>query len=298
MKNAFHDVKSDAYGVRAVERAADVLEALAQADQPQSLSTIAARAGLSVPTTFRLLRTLEDRGLVMPHSESGKYTLGFRLLELAHALTGQLDIIAIARPFLTAVRDQVTETTGLLVRTGDHWAHAAHAEALHPVRRVMEIGETAPLYAGCAGKVFLAAASDEEIDGYLRRTPLVPLSPTTPTHPDTLREQIATVRAQGFAESVNERGAGGVGIAAPIRAHNGRVVAALEISGPAERYTAQSRITWITAAIGAADRISAALGFRPVFETTSPQGRILGNGNGVARATRRRDQPSPVSPGS
>jgi DNA-binding IclR family transcriptional regulator len=276
MKVAFQYVKSDAYGVRAVERAADVLGALAQADQPQTLSGIAARAQLSVPTTFRLLRTLQDRGLVMPHADSGKYTLGFRLLELAHALTRQLDIVAIAQPFLAAVRDQVNETTGLIVRTGDHWAHAAHAEALHPVRRVMEIGETAPLYAGCAGKVFLAAASDAEIDEYLGRTPLVPLSPTTPTDPDVLREQIATVRGQGFAESINERGAGGVGIAAPIRAHDGRVVAALEISGPAERFTAETRATWIEASIGAADRISAALGFRVAMLTMDGEGRFRG----------------------
>ena len=270
MKDDFQQVKSDAYGIRAVERAADVLGALAESDHPQTLSAIAARAGLSVPTTFRLLRTLQDRGLVMPYSESGKYALGFRLLELAHALTRQLDIIAIARPYLAAVRDQVNETTGLIVRTGDSWAHAAHVEALHSVRRVLDIGETSPLYAGCAGKVFLAASSDDEIDEYLRRTPLVPLSPTTPTDPRVLREQIASVRAQGFAESMNERGAGGAGIAAPIRSHDGRVIAALEISGPADRYTAETRAAWIEAATLAASRISAALGFRPSAAPTPP----------------------------
>src|SRR5262249_13604127 len=134
MKARFHTVKNDTYGIRAVERAADVLAALAEADQAQTLSAIAARAGLSVATTFRLLRTLQDRGLVMPGGELGGYTLGFRVLELAHALTRQLDIITTSRQFLVAVRDQVNETTGLTVRTGDHWAHAAHAEALHPVR--------------------------------------------------------------------------------------------------------------------------------------------------------------------
>ena len=256
-------MKSSAYGVRAVERAADVLAALAEADQPQTLSAIAAGAKLSVATTFRLVRTLQDRGLVMPNGDLGRYTLGFRVLELAHALTRQLDIIAISRPFLVAVRDHVNETTGLTVRTGDKWAHAAHAEALHPVRRVMEIGETAPLYAGCAGKMFLAAASDAEIEAYLNRTRLLPLSPTTPTDANVLREQIATVRSQGFAESINERGAGGVGIAAAIRAHDGRVVAALEISGPADRYTAETRATWIEAATDGARQISSALGFRP-----------------------------------
>jgi DNA-binding IclR family transcriptional regulator len=286
MKSSFHTMKSEAYGVRAVERAADVLAALAEADQPQTLSAIAARAELSVATTFRLIRTLQDRGLVMPNGELGRYTLGFRVLELAHALTRQLDIIAISRPFLVAVRDQVNETTGLTVRTGDHWAHAAHAEALHPVRRVMEIGERAPLYAGCAGKIFLAAASDAEIEAYLNRTTLLPLSPTTPTDANVLREQIATVRSQGFAESINERGAGGVGIAAPIRAHDGRVVAALEISGPADRYNAETRARWIEAATDGARRISAAQGFRPSTRMPGIETRTRGQRNDTANGSK------------
>lgn len=87
----------------------------------------------------------------------------------------------------------------------------------------------------------------------------MPLSPTTPTDPGVLREQIAAVRAAGFAESINDRGAGRVGIAA------------LEIPGPAERYSAQTRAAWIEAATGGAARISAALGFRPgSAEVTAP----------------------------
>lgn len=282
LKVAFQQAKTgDVYAVRAVERAASVLDALAEADRPQTLSSIAAHAGLSVPTTFRLLRTLLDSGLVMPHTDSGGYTLGFRLLELAHALTRQLDIVSIARPYLVAVRDRVNETTGLILRTGDYWAHAAHAEALQPVRRVMGIGETAPLYAGCSGKVFLAAASDAEVEDYLARARLVPLSPTTPTTADLLREQIALVRKQGFAESINERGAGGVGIAAPVRAHDGRVVASLEISGPADRYSAETRATWIEAAISAANQISAHLGFQPLAVITTSRRRTRGKRNGV-----------------
>jgi DNA-binding IclR family transcriptional regulator len=276
MKDSFHDVKTDAYGVRAVERAVDVLVALADSDQPQTLSAIAARARLSVPTTFRLVRTLHERGLVMSNGDLGRYTLGLRVLELAHALNRQLDIISVSRPFLVAVRDEVNETTGLTVRTGDHWAHAAHAEALQPVRRVMEIGERAPLYAGCVGKVFLAAASDDEVDAYLSRTTFLLLSPTTPTDGSVLRKQIATVRTQGFAESINERGFGGAGAAAPIRTHDGRVVAALEISGPADRYTAETRARWIAAVTEGAARISSALGYRTANTTTRAEGRTAG----------------------
>ncbi len=274
---------SEAYSVRAVERAADVLDALAQSDRPQTLSSIAERAKLSLPTTFRLVRTLQQQGLVMPATEDGRFVLGFRVLELANALMRQLDIVGIARPLLNAIRDEVNETVSLAVRSGDYHVHAAQAEAAHPLRRVLDIGERVPLYAGCSGKLFLAAAADAEIEHYLTRTELLPLSDTTPTDPELLREQIALVRSRGFAESVNERGFGGAGIAAPVRAHDGRVVAALEIAGPITRFTPYAREQWIAFAMSNAAELSRSLGFRPDSDA-----------EGAARTARRREEGSDV----
>ena len=78
---------SDDYGIRAVERAFDVLKVLGEATGPRSLPGIAAAAGLSVTTTYRLLRTLESEGVVQTHDDG--YALGLRLLELADAVTRQ-----------------------------------------------------------------------------------------------------------------------------------------------------------------------------------------------------------------
>lgn len=251
----------EGYGIRAVERAARVLSALAEADGPRTITAIAEAAELSVPTTFRLLRTLQDQGLAMAHAEGG-YTLGFRVLELAHALVRQIDIVAIARPFLNAVRSEVDETTGLVVRTGDAWVPVAYAEASQQVRRVMNLGQPTPLYADSAGKVLLAGTTDAEVEEYLARAQLAPFSETTVTDREVLRAQIREARTRGFAVSVNERGAGGTGVAAPIRAHDGRVVAALLIAAPASRFNAQLRASCVRAALAASHRISEALGFQ------------------------------------
>ena len=250
------------YSVRAVERAAGLLAVVADADEPQSLQTIAERSGLSMTTAFRLLRTLQQQGLVMAQAHDGRYMLGFRVLELAHSLLRQLDVVGIARPFLLEARNRIDETVSLAVRSGEYHVRAAQAEGTQPLRRVMDIGERMPLYAGSVGKVFLAAASDREIEEYLGRTELVPLSEATPTDPRVLWQQIAQVRARGFSESVNERGAGGAGVAAPIHGPDGRVVAALEISGPATRFTPEARETWIELSLATAREISRALGYR------------------------------------
>lgn len=255
-------MKDEAGGIRAVDRAIDVLAALAASDTPISLTEIATSAGLTLPTTLRLLRTLRAQRLVAD-AVGGRYLLGARVLELSHAYLRQLDVVAVARPFLTAARDQVDETVALVVRSGDVWVPIVSVEARQPIRRVTRPGETTPLYASGTGKLLLAGEPDEEVDAYLARTELVPFSSTTVVDPDTLRAQIVEIRACGYSCSVNERGAGGVGVSAPIRNHAGRVVAACMIAAPVSRFTAEVRAACIDAAVEAANGISRALGYDP-----------------------------------
>lgn len=259
-ESKFQQMKDESYGVRAVERAVSVLAALAAVETSQTLTEISARATLSVPTTFRLLRTLQGQRLVSA-DEHGRYVLGVRVLEFGHAYLRQADVVSVARPFLLEARNRVDETVVLVVRAGDAWAPIVSVEASQPIRRVMRPGETTPLYASGAGKLLLAAESDEEIEAYIARTTLEPFSTTTVIDAGSLRSQISEIRAGGYACSINERGAGGVGVSAPIRAHDGRTVAALLIAAPASRFTPDVRAACIEAAIEAARGISAALGF-------------------------------------
>jgi DNA-binding IclR family transcriptional regulator len=255
-------MKDDASGVRAVERALDVLGALAAADTPQTLTAIAAKAGLSLPTTLRLLRTLRAQRVVVAVAD-GRYLLGARVLEFSHAYLRQLDVVSVARPFLTVARDRVNETVALVVRSGDVWVPIVSIEATQPIRRVTRPGETTPLYASGTGKLLLAGESDEEIDAYLARTEMVPFSNTTVVDPAELRAQIADIRVAGYSCSVNERGAGGVGVSAPIRDHAGSVVAGCMIAAPVSRFTPDVRAACIEAAVEAAADISRALGYDP-----------------------------------
>ena len=250
------------YGIRAVERAVSVLDALAAADRPQTLTEIAAGTGLSVPTAFRFLRTLQASGLVLARGAEGRYTLGVRVLDLAEGLQRQLDIVAVARPFIVAARDRVNESVCLTVRSGDGWVALDVAETTQPFRRVMRRGEGSPLYASAVGKVLLAGEPDAEVEAYLARTELVPFSETTVRDAETLRAQVREIRARSYATSVNERGTGGAAAAAPIRAHDGRVIAAVLIAPPASRFTDDVRAACVEAVLAAVDGISEALLYR------------------------------------
>ncbi len=267
-------MKDDAYGIRAVERAVGVLAALAASEAPQTLTRIAGRVELSVPTTFRLLRTLQAQRLVS-QDEDGRYTLGARILEFGHAYQRQMDLIAIARPFLVAARNQVNETVGIAVRSGDAWVPITSVEALQPIRRVMQAGDPTPLYASGIGKLLLSGEPEAEVEAYLARTELVPFSATTAVDADQLRAQIHEIRDRGYAISVNERGAGGVGISAPIFNHEDGIVGALAIGAPVSRYTAEVEAACIAAALDAARGISAALGYHAGVRHRLPSGQAF-----------------------
>ena len=256
-------MREGAYGIRAVDRAVTVLGAIAAADRPRTLTEIAGDAGLSVPTTFRFLRSLQASGLVMAQPGSdGRYTLGVRILDLAQALMRQLDIVAIARPFLVAARDRVNETICLAVRNGDAWVALDIAEPTQPVRQVISRGDGSPLYASGTGKVLLAGESDDEIEAYIARTRLVPFSDATVTDPDVLRAELREIRARGYCTTLNERGTGGAAACAPVRAYDGRVIAVVNIAPPASRFDDALREACIDAAITAARGISDALHYR------------------------------------
>jgi DNA-binding IclR family transcriptional regulator len=252
------------YAIRSIERAVSVLEVLARAEHPTSLSRIAGAAQLSVPTTFRILRTLQGQNLVTWHAEAGEYGLGLRVLELAQGLLRQLDVVGITRPYLRAVRNELDETTALMVRSEDEWVCVAQAEAAQPLRSVIQVGDRLPLYAGSAGKLFLADLSETELEEYIARTEFVSFSDTTPTDPIELRRQIEYARLNGYAAGVNQRGAGGAGVSAPIFGHDGRLVAAFSVSGPMTRYTPEASQRWCEAVLASARDISRALGARSV----------------------------------
>ncbi|MBT5033651.1 MAG: IclR family transcriptional regulator [Rhodospirillaceae bacterium] len=252
----------NAYAVEAVNRAADILFVFSHADSELSLPEIVSRSGLPKTTTFRVLSTLCDRGLCMQDSISGKYSLGFELLHLADIRRRQANIHGLAMPLLRVIRDQVEETVVLSIRTGDYRVHIDFAEGLHPMRRMVELGRSSPLYAGAASKVLFAGLSDLEIDDYLNRTLLEKICNQTITETDALKQEIARIREQGFAESRSELFTGGASLAAPVKDYTGATVAVIDIITPEGRFTKEHRDLCMSSLLNGVGDLSQQLGFR------------------------------------
>jgi IclR family acetate operon transcriptional repressor len=246
--------------MQTVERALRVLERVASFPRPASLTEIANSAGLHPSTTYRLLGTLVQTGYVTRDSRTGLYRLGLKLLRISRALEDQMDIRAIALPVMERVVAQEDETVSLVIRTGSTAVVIERVQSARQIRSVTPVGSHGPLHCTAAGKALVAWLKPNEVQSIIAEAPLVRHTARTITDPAAFTNELAKVRAQGVALDRGERADDLIGIAAPVRNARGRVIAAMSLSGPAQRLSPDRRPVLAAAMRDAAAEVSAALG--------------------------------------
>jgi DNA-binding IclR family transcriptional regulator len=245
-------------GVQSVERAVTILELLARLGEG-GVTELAAEIGVHKSTAFRLVSTLEQRGLVEQTEERGKYRLGVGILRLAGATTARLDVVQEARPICRRLSVTTGETVNIAVlsdRAALYLDQFAGSSALQPHNWV---GQHIPLHATSNGKVLLSGLPDAEVD---RIVPSLPAyTDRTVTSRRALKQELSAVRAQGFALAVDELETGLAAMAAPVRNAHGDVIASLSLSGPTFRLD-DARIKEVLPLLtDAADEVSHRLGW-------------------------------------
>jgi IclR family acetate operon transcriptional repressor len=219
--------------VQSVDRAISILELLAHLGAG-GVTEIGAELGLSKSTVFRLLGTLEARGLVEQSAERGKYRVGHTVVQLAAGASPARDIAEISRPVTQELARVVGETINIAIHDGRQVITVGQAQGDAAVSASDSVGNRGPLHATAAGKVFLAEMSEAELASVLEDG-LVSYTPRTVTDAADLSAELARVRTDGFGVTREEHEWGLVAGAVPIRTLGGRVVAALVVSGPTYR---------------------------------------------------------------
>lgn len=245
--------------VQSVDRALEILDYLARHGEA-GVTDLAAHLGVHKSTAFRLLAALEARGLV--EQPGVRYRLGVGLMRLAAAVPEQRDLTGACRRACEELADECGETVNVAVA---HGGAAVNIDQVHGGGSALVshnwIGERTPLHATSSGKVLLAygvAALPERLDE---------LTPATVTDPAALAGQLAEVRRTGVAVARDELEPGLTATAAPVRGHDGRVVAAISVSGPSFRLDGAKLVAAGKAVVRAADEASRRLGWRPAAET-------------------------------
>ena len=245
--------------VQSVDRAISILQVLAR-QGAAGVTEIAKELAVHKSTVFRLLATLESRGLVEHNSERGRYQLGYGVVQLAAGATKKHDLSLLSRPICGELAEKVGETVNVAIHDGRKVISIDQVIGSPMVTTVNWVGQRTPMHATSAGKVFLANMPPDQVDAILAEG-LESYTPHTVTDPAALKRQLALVRDRGYAQSVEEHEIGLTAVAAPIRSMDGEVIAAVAVSGPIFRLNEDTIADVAGHVLAAAAEISQRNGF-------------------------------------
>ncbi len=252
--------RRDGSGVQSVDRAISVLEILARRGEA-GVSDVAAELQVHKSTAFRLLASLEARGLVEQADARGKYRLGFGIVRLAGAVSARMDITRHGRAVCERLAAAIGETVNLAVAQGSHAVNLDQVRGPSAVTAYNWVGQPTPLHATSSGKVLLAWLDTDRLGALIGPGPLPRFTPATLTTAAEVAPDLAAVRDRGYAVTVEEYELGLNAVAAPVRDHSGGVVAAVSASGPAYRFTAERMHALAPLLLEGAGEISRRMGF-------------------------------------
>ena len=278
------------YSIAAVERALDLLEAVARVG-PAPLATLAEAAGCSRTAAFRLLRTLQGRGFAIQDESRGIWRLGARWGVLGRAAVEQGALAATAMPILTDLGKLTGENVYLRVRDAMENETIAIFQSDPGLRVYTEVGKRGPLHAGSAR--MLLAHAPEAVQTQVLAQRLPRFTPATRTNSAWIAADLQRIRTRGYLITSDEVIPGAVSVTAPVRDASGQVVAALSLGAPSMRMRPPRPRTLLPQVMEAASRLSQALGDQsPAGKPANGQSsaaapaphRWPGNGHGAASA--------------
>jgi DNA-binding IclR family transcriptional regulator len=245
--------------VQVIERIFALLEVLASREEAVSLKDISEKTGLHPSTAHRILNDLAI-GRFVDRPEAGAYRLGMRLLELGNLVKARLSVRDTALGPMRELHKQIQQPVNLSVRQGDEIVYVERAYSERSGMQVVRaIGGRAPLHLTSVGKLFLAADDPQKVRAYAMRTGLIGNTRNSLTQLGTLERELQQCRQQGVARDNEELELGVRCMAAGVYDDQGRLVAGLSISAPADRLDD----AWLPRLQATASAISASLGHHP-----------------------------------
>lgn len=242
--------------VQVIARIFTLMDVLASREEAISLKEISEKTGLHPSTAHRILNDLA-LGRYVDRPEPGSYRLGMRLLELGNLVKARLSVRDTALGPMRELHKLIQQPVNLSVRQGDEIVYVERAYSERSGMQVVRaIGGHAPLHLTSVGKLFLAADDPQRVRAYATRTGLMGNTTNSITQLLTLERELQQCRQLGSARDNEELELGVRCMAAGIYNDQGRLVAGLSISAPADRLDEG----WLPKLQATADAISRALG--------------------------------------
>ena len=244
--------------IQVIERMFALIDVLASSEEAITLKEISERTGLHPSTTHRILNDLAV-GRFVDRPESGSYRLGMRLLELGNLVKGRLNVRDVAFQPMRELHKLIQQPVNLSVRQGDEIVYIERAFSERSGMQVVRaIGGRAPLHLTSVGKLFLANDDAQRVRAYATRTGLSGQTRNSITQLQVLERELSRVRQNGVAHDNEELELGVRCMATGIYDDQGKLVAGLSISAPADRLDD----TWLAKLQATTEDISNALGHK------------------------------------
>jgi len=246
--------------VQVIERLFALMDVLASREDPISLKEISDKTGLHPSTTHRILNDLTI-GRYVDRPEAGSYRLGMRLLELGNLVKARLNVRDAAMTPMRELHKHIQQPVNLSIRQGDEIVYVERAFSERSGMQVVRaIGGRAPLHLTSVGKLFLSVDDPLKVRSYATRTGLSGHTRNSITQLPVLERELSKVRQYRIARDNEELELGVRCIAAGIYDDQGKLLAGLSISAPADRMDEG----WLPKLQATANEISNALGHKLV----------------------------------
>ena len=244
-----------------LEKAIDIL-CLFNPEHPElTAQEIAQQLSIPLSTAYKYLQVFHDRKFLSKNGRTNKFFPGLSMLKLGFLAAEKTSILEIAPKYLKSLADRSLETAVLTVADGMNVVCVDIRVSSRAVKFITGKGSTMPLYAGSPGKAVLAFKAPSFIDQLIQTTGLAKLNKNTITEIEPLKNELATIRKQGFSESDSELETEVCSVAAPIFDYKGEAIAAIAVAGPAERIFRENKQNLIDLVKACANGISVELGY-------------------------------------
>lgn len=225
--------------VKSVSRTLDIITLVSSIKGGMGVTDISKQIDINKSSVYRILSTLVNYGYIEQDSETKRYKLGYKFLEVSSKLLESIDLRAEARPYLQKLENETNEVIHLVVSDQDEVVYIEKLEGNETLRMHSKVGKRAPMHCTSVGKAILAHWSSSVVLDILERKGMPMHTDKTITNKDALLQELIKVKQKGYALDLEENEYGITCIAVPILDHLGKVFAAISISGPTTRMTVE-----------------------------------------------------------
>ncbi|MFF1831972.1 IclR family transcriptional regulator [Paenarthrobacter sp. NPDC058040] len=218
---------------KSVIKATVLLSELGRHRHGITVTELAQAVGMTRPTAFRLLLSLEQTGFV--DRVDSRYRLGWEMSRLGRLADPYAGAVARIQPILDDYAAKLKETVSFSMVRGElDFDVIAEASGSRYLNVSLYVGETYPLHASATGKLLLSELSDDKVSEALPKR-LASYTPHTITTREALLKDLREIRARGYAILDNELEEGLFVVAYPVREMDGRLMGIISVNGPVQR---------------------------------------------------------------